>query len=198
MTEALEVLERAVAADPDFVDAHYYHGRALARLGRHDDSIAAFQRAAAIAPNRIETRIALANSLRDAGRIEEALAAYGAAIELDPRRPDLHAEYARLAHEQGRPDPFGTFAAARRQTPGNPDLLLMEAHLRLRGGDLKLAEQLARDAETAAPARADIAAFVGTVLAERNRLPTQHRSLSAPLPPSRHRHSCDINSALRC
>lgn len=169
LTEALDVLKRAVAADSGFVDAHYYLGRGLARFGRHDESIVAFQQAAAIAPNRIETRIALGNSLRDAGRIEEALAAYNAAIELDAGRADLHAEYARLAHEQGRPDPFGTFVSARRQVPVNPDLLLTEAHLRLRGGDLESAEQLAHDAQTAAPGRADIAAFLGTVLAEQKR-----------------------------
>jgi len=168
-TEALDALERAVAADSGFVDAQFHRGRALARLGRHDESVAAFQRAVALAPNRIEIRIALGNSLRDAGRIEEALALYGSAIELDPRRADVHAEYARLAHEQGRSEPFESFAAVRRQGTINPDLLIMEAHLRLRGGDLDSVEQLLRDAEAVAPGRPDICGFLGTVLAERDR-----------------------------
>ena len=167
--EALDALERAVAADSGFADGHYHHGRALARLGRHDESIAAFQQAVAIAPRRIEIRVSLGNCLRDAGRIDEALTEYRAAIELDPGRADLHAELARLAHEQGRSDPFESFAAVRRQGVLNPDLLLMEAHLRLRGGDLESVEQLLRDAEAAAPGRVDICGFLGTVLAERKR-----------------------------
>ena len=167
LAEALDALERAVAADSAFTDAQYHRGRVLARLGRYDDSVAAFQRAVALTPERIEIRIALGNSHRDAGRIEEALSVYLAAIQLDPSRADLHAEYARLAHEQGRSDPFRTFAAARRQGRANPDLLLMEAHLRFRSGDLDFAEQLLRDAEAVGPRRADVAAFLGTVLAER-------------------------------
>jgi tetratricopeptide (TPR) repeat protein len=169
LSEALDALDRAVAADPRFVDAHYHHGRALARLSRHDESLSAFQRAIEIAPHRTEIRVALGNCLRDAGRIEEALAAYRLAIELDPRRADVHAEYARLAHEQGRTEPFESFAAVRRQGTVSPDLLLMEAHLRMRSGDLEPVEQLLREAEAAAPGRADIFGFLGTVLAERNR-----------------------------
>ena len=169
LPEALEALERAVAANSGLVDAHYYHGRALGRLGRHVESVAALQRAVALAPNRIEIVIALGNSLRDAGRIEEALVAYRVAIGIDPGRAAVHAEYARLSHEQGRPDPFGTFAAARRQAPTNPDLPLMEAHLRFRGGELDAAERLLRDAEAAAPGRMDILGFMGTLLAERKR-----------------------------
>ncbi len=166
LQEALDALQRAVAANPGFVDAHYSLGRTHGRLGRHDESIADFRRALELAPNRIEICIALGNSLRDAGRIEEALAAYRVAIGIDPCRADVHAEYARLAHEQGQSDPFRTFAAARRQAPANPDLPLMEAHLRFRGGDLDAAEQLLRDAQAVAPGRADILAFIGTVLAE--------------------------------
>ncbi len=169
LNEALEALQRAAAVDSGFVDAHYHCGRALARLGRHDESITMLERAAALAPNRIEIRVALGNSLRDAGRVENALAVYRSAIELDPHRADVHAEYARLAHEQGQSEPFESFVAARRQGIVDPDLLLMEAHLRMRGGDLDFVEQLLRDAEAAAPGRADICAFLGTVLAERKR-----------------------------
>lgn len=194
LTEALEVLERAVAADSGFVDAHYHCGRALARLGRHDESIARLERAAGLAPNRIEIRIALANSLRDAGRVEEALAAYRLAIELDPRRADVHAEYARLAHEQGQPEPFETFVAMRRQGTVDPDLLLMEAHLRMRGGELDLVEQLLRDAEAAAPGRSDICAFLGTALAERKRFADAalhfDRAIAADPASSFFRHQC--------
>ena len=166
--EALSLLARAVTADAGFFDAQYFRGAALVRLGRYDESLAAFQHAIASAPNRIEARIGLANALRESGRIVEALTAYHAALEIDPRRADLHAEYARLAHERDQPDPFATFAAARRRIGVNPDLLLTEAQVRLRRGDLDIAQQLLCDAAAAAPERGDIPAFLGTVLAERN------------------------------
>ncbi len=169
LAQALDVLERAVAANPDFVDAHFHRGRVLVRLGRHDESIAAFQCALTLAAHRIEIRIALGNCLRDAGRIEEALATYRAVLEIAPGRADVHAEYARLAHEQGQPNPFGTFAAARRNAPADPELLLTEAHLRFRNGEIDVAEELLRDAETVAPSRADVLTFIGTVLTERKR-----------------------------
>lgn len=167
-TEALAALERAAAAAADFFDAQYFLGSALSRLGRHDESLAAFQHAIACAPKRIEAHIGLGNTLRDTGRIAEALAAYHAALEIDPGRGDLHTEYARLAHESGQPDPFTTFAVARRRIGANPDLLLTEAQVRLRGGDLDIAQQLLCDAAAAAPERGDIPAFLGTVLVERS------------------------------
>lgn len=165
--DAAGVLERAVTADAGFFDAQYFFGSALGRLGRYDESLTAFQRAIASAPKRIEAHTALANTLRDTGRIGEALVAYRSALEIDPRRADLHAEYARLAHELGQPDPFTTFAAARRRVGANPDLLLTEARVRLRCGDLDTAQQLLCDAAAIAPGRGDIPAFLGTVLAER-------------------------------
>lgn len=164
--EALAPLDRAVALNTGSFDGHYTRGCALAALGKFEDALAAFRQAEEIAPNRFELRLAIANALRDSGRHDEAVDAYGRALDLEPSRADLHTQFACLAHEQGRPDAYATFAATRKRKPGDPDLLLAEARLRFRGGEMEIAEQLMRDAAAVSPDRGDVAGFLGTVLAE--------------------------------
>lgn len=164
--EAIAPLDRAIVLNGTSFDAHYTRGCVLAALGRFEDAIAAFRRAAEIAPNRFEARLAIANALRDSGSHDESVDAYGRALDLEPSRADLHTQFACLAHEQGRPDAYASFAAARKRKPDDPDLLLAEARLRFRGGEAEIAEQLMRNAAAVSPGRGDVTGFLGTVLVE--------------------------------
>lgn len=72
--EALAVLEQALAADPDNVDAWCHRGEALADLGRHDEALGCFDRVV-----RVEGHPALAwyhraSALAELQRPAEALA----------------------------------------------------------------------------------------------------------------------------
>lgn len=48
--EALEVLDRAIEADPSWQFAHFFRGYAYGYLERHEDALASFQRALELAP----------------------------------------------------------------------------------------------------------------------------------------------------
>ncbi|KAH8079204.1 protein N-acetylglucosaminyltransferase [Aureococcus anophagefferens] len=55
-------LERAIAADPDFPDAHFNYGIVLDGLGRVEDARAAYERTMALAPAHENARLNLANT----------------------------------------------------------------------------------------------------------------------------------------
>jgi tetratricopeptide (TPR) repeat protein len=83
--EALEHLDRALEARPDYGAAHNDRGVALARLGRRDEARAEFAAAAAAAPQLGEAHVNLANVLIDDGAREKAAEQMAAAGEgVDP------------------------------------------------------------------------------------------------------------------
>jgi tetratricopeptide (TPR) repeat protein len=55
-------LERAIAADPGFPDAHFNYGIVLDGLGRVEDARAAYERTMALAPAHENARLNLANT----------------------------------------------------------------------------------------------------------------------------------------
>ena len=55
-------LERAIAADPTFPDAHFNYGIVLDGLGRVEDARAAYERTMALAPAHENARLNLANT----------------------------------------------------------------------------------------------------------------------------------------
>ena len=71
--DALPHFERAVAADPGFVDARLALGQALAQLDRTDEALVHLDRAADLAPERYEPVYLAAAALDAAGRVSEAV-----------------------------------------------------------------------------------------------------------------------------
>ncbi|KAH8045531.1 protein N-acetylglucosaminyltransferase [Aureococcus anophagefferens] len=72
--------QRAIAADPDFPDAHFNYGIVLDGLGRVEDARAAYERTMALAPAHENARLNLANTYftegdSDAPRIQLELVA---------------------------------------------------------------------------------------------------------------------------
>ena len=91
---ALPLLEAALAARPDDVAAWECKGVALARLGRHEQSQAAFQSALAREPNR-ESALADAADFADAaGRHSDAIAYWRRVIAISPWRAEYHGRLA--------------------------------------------------------------------------------------------------------
>ncbi len=88
--EAVVVLEKAVAADPDDITNHNLLGFCYYRLKRHEDAVVCFRRAVEIDPKSGIDWANLGSNLRDLGRINEAIEMYRKALSLDP-----HIEFAR-------------------------------------------------------------------------------------------------------
>ncbi|HEV8000304.1 MAG TPA: tetratricopeptide repeat protein [Planctomycetaceae bacterium] len=86
--EALDWVERAIAAAPDNAIFQISQGQALTALGRPDEAIDAYRRAAELAPDLVDAWFALGIALQTAGRGREAIAAYKRVIDLQPDHAD--------------------------------------------------------------------------------------------------------------
>jgi tetratricopeptide (TPR) repeat protein len=82
--EAIDVLERAVGADPEDILNHNLLGFCYYKIKRHEEAVACFRRAVGIDPRSAIDWASLASNLRDLGRIDEAIEMYEKALSLDP------------------------------------------------------------------------------------------------------------------
>ena len=118
-TEALTYYQRAIEADPTYVQAHYNLAGLFVELKRFDEAIAAYQQALALAPQDLDTRLGLIGALNEAGRLT---AAAGLAHETANGHPDsFEASYnaAVLLRATGRTnEAIRHFENARRLNPG--------------------------------------------------------------------------------
>jgi arylsulfatase A-like enzyme/Tfp pilus assembly protein PilF len=85
LPEAQELLDKALAADPDNPTALATSGAVLCSTGRCDLGVELLRAAARQAPHAYQTQRNLGNALHLAGRYAEAAEAFRAAIELRPR-----------------------------------------------------------------------------------------------------------------
>jgi protein O-GlcNAc transferase len=81
---ALAGIERAIALDPHYAEAHLNRGIAYGQLKRHDEAIGAFDRALTLNPNLATAWLGYGNVLFELQRRDEALTAYGKALSLKP------------------------------------------------------------------------------------------------------------------
>ena len=100
--DADRFIARAVAAKPDYADAHANHGAVLRTLGRPQEAIAALQRALAIAPEMAQAHNNLGSVLEDEGRDAPALAAYRQACRLNGKYVDAFVNVANLLRKLER------------------------------------------------------------------------------------------------
>jgi len=91
---ALPLLEAALLARSDDVTAWECKGVALARLGRHEQSQAAFRTALAREPNRESALADAADFADEAGRHDDAIAYWRRAIAISPWRAEYHGRLA--------------------------------------------------------------------------------------------------------
>ena len=93
---ALPLLEAALLRRPDDVTAWESKGIVLGRLGRREESLAAFRTALAQEPKRESTLMQAAYQASFAGRREESIAYFRRLIAINPWRELYHAELANL------------------------------------------------------------------------------------------------------
>ena len=91
LQEAISCYERALALQPDLVEAHNNLGNALSQQGHFEEALASFQRVVQLRPDIAETHSNLSKVLLDLQRYDEAIAAGRRAVELNPGLAEAHA-----------------------------------------------------------------------------------------------------------
>lgn len=89
---ALATLDKILATDPEFPQAHYARGQALARLGRPRESVEALRRVVEMSPANTRARRELALVLRRLGEHAAAIAELKESIRLEPTNARAHGE----------------------------------------------------------------------------------------------------------
>jgi tetratricopeptide (TPR) repeat protein len=82
--EAIAYYDKALAIDPNDVDALNYKGAALYRQGKHQEAITYFDKALAIDPNYVPALTYKGIYVYDLERYDEAIAYYDKALAIDP------------------------------------------------------------------------------------------------------------------
>jgi tetratricopeptide (TPR) repeat protein len=82
---ALKDADQALRIEPDDALAHYTRGKALALLGRDQESMAAYRQAVKLEPDDVDYLIAVGFMSRKAGALDEGLAALDKALKRDPK-----------------------------------------------------------------------------------------------------------------
>jgi arylsulfatase A-like enzyme/tetratricopeptide (TPR) repeat protein len=83
--DAIAKVQKALAADPEILEAHMLLGNFLKKSHRPEEAIAAYRRALALDPEHQETLFLLAVTYKDMGRAADARVGFTRAHELDPR-----------------------------------------------------------------------------------------------------------------
>jgi tetratricopeptide (TPR) repeat protein len=123
--EALAAAERAVALDANLGDAQHTRGIALEKLGREDESIAAFRAAMAASPDHFESLGALGAALMkraDFSEREEAVTLLQKAVKLRPGHVEATSNLGHALRHAGKiGEAIGVFRAAADARPDSAD-----------------------------------------------------------------------------
>lgn len=88
--EAIEPYQRALAGNPDSVEARFKLGNALAETGQLELARSAWRTILEAHPEFTPARHNLAGALREAGRLREAVEQYTLALQQNPDDPETH------------------------------------------------------------------------------------------------------------
>jgi tetratricopeptide (TPR) repeat protein len=100
--EAANAYARALALEPNFVDAHVNLGRLLQLAGRTPEAVGHYRRALQAESSDPTASFNLGTALEELGHPTEAMAAYRQSIQADPVFADAHFNLARLLEQTGR------------------------------------------------------------------------------------------------
>jgi tetratricopeptide (TPR) repeat protein len=136
--KALEQLDRALALNPNYVEALIHRALVLNEMGREDEAGAILRRARTIGgeqragfPSHVAAKLAnqhaaLGEAYIEAGGLNEAIAQYEAALALGPAFHDLRYKLGRLLLEAGRAlDAHEQFQHIVHERPGFLDAVAM-------------------------------------------------------------------------
>ena len=86
--QAVELIGKAVALQPDCADAHFNLGTAFQDLGRLEDALASYRKALELKPDLAAAHNNLGVMLENLGRLDEALHNYHKALAIEPHFAD--------------------------------------------------------------------------------------------------------------
>jgi tetratricopeptide (TPR) repeat protein len=119
-TAAEAAYRRALALDPDFVDAYINLGALLCEAGRCSEAVALYDDAIARSPDIATLHFNRAIALEDRRRDAEALQSYDRCLALEPDFADAHYNAARLHEKLGHAQrALRHYSAYRRLQPGD-------------------------------------------------------------------------------
>jgi adenylate cyclase len=84
LATAVELIQKAIALDDSYAEAHAQGGWLLTMMGKHEEAIAEIERAIELAPNSADAHMWMSFILRVSGRNEEAIQFAEQAIRLNP------------------------------------------------------------------------------------------------------------------
>ena len=102
LEEAIAEFRTAIRLKPDFAEAHYNLGIALAGQGKLEEAIAEYRAAIRLKPDDAEAHNNLGVALDGQGKLEEAIAEYREAIRLKPDFAEAHSNLGDALADQGK------------------------------------------------------------------------------------------------
>ena len=99
--EATLLLRKAVAVNPDHLEAYYNLGIALQDQGDLQGAVDAYRQAIAIKPHRPKAYNSLGNILKDQGNLQAAVDAYRQALAIQPNFSEAHNNLGAVLQMQG-------------------------------------------------------------------------------------------------
>jgi Tfp pilus assembly protein PilF len=161
-SRAQATAHRAVALEPNSVDARYVHAVLLMAMGRLDEAISEIDYAARLDPLSAQVHSTYGRVLYRARRFVEARVHLERALELEPRNTGIYARLANV-HEQLRQYDDALSVLDRVEVPDTAGTPLAGARARVlaRAGRTKEARQLLAHLPPRSPARAEVLAALG-------------------------------------
>jgi tetratricopeptide (TPR) repeat protein len=119
--EAVHLMQRSIAAAPDYAEAHYNLANVFLFQGRLVEAEAGFRRVLDLEPQHPGARLNLSGTLSRMGRLAEAIESCRALLDIDPGNPVAHNNYANLLKDAGRTaDAADHYRRALALDPDNP------------------------------------------------------------------------------
>ena len=101
---AVASYRRALALQPNYIEACNNLGNALIDQGKLEEAVASFRRALVLDPKFADSHNNLGNALKEQGKLEEAAASYRRAIALRPAYAEAHSNLGIALATQGKLD----------------------------------------------------------------------------------------------
>jgi predicted TPR repeat methyltransferase len=150
---ALDLLRRAVEADPSNADAWNHLGIVYAAERRPADALEAYRQAVSVRPNFAAAYVNTGNAYGDTGRWPDAVEAYATAVRLDPNLAAAHHGLGTALRESGRPtDAVASYRPALELNPAAAAEVYNDLGLTFaRTGNARTAEEHLRQAIALGP-----------------------------------------------
>lgn len=156
-------IQRAVAIEPNSVDARYVHALLLMAMGRLDDALSAIDQAARLDPLSAQVQSTYGRILYRARRFDEARARLERALELEPRNAGAYGRLADVHGQLGRYEQALEALDRMRAVSDSPPWRFAEARARIlaQAGRTNEARKLLAEVPRQIPQRAAVFAALG-------------------------------------